>query len=83
MEEQAFHIQSIVHQISICAGTSLNAFDYDLEANQALFALLESVEVILNCMLILNYPKHYNNNMVESDLALMSPSDASRDLLTG
>ena len=38
--------------MSICAGTSANTYDYELEANQNLIAIVESIEVILNCMLI-------------------------------
>ena len=60
--------------MSISAGTSLNAFDYDFEANQALSALVDSIEVILNCMLILNYPKQQS---------ISAASDASRSILLG
>lgn len=60
--------------MSISAGTSLNAFDYDFEANKALSALVESLDVILNCMLILNYPK-------SQSLGPAAASDASRSIL--
>ena len=41
--------------MSICAGTSLNTYDYDWAANQALYELVEFLEVILDCMLIANF----------------------------
>ena len=41
--------------MSICACASLNTYDYDLAANQALYELVEFLEVILDCMLIANF----------------------------
>ena len=56
MQEQTFHMQTLIYQMGISAGTSLNAFDYDKEANQALLNLVERIEILLNCMLNLSFP---------------------------
>ena len=61
LQEQACHMQALIHYMSVSAGTSLNAFDYDKEANEALLALVEQIEVLLNGMLMLNFPN--NNDM--------------------
>ena len=47
--------------MGVSAGTSLNTFDYDKEANESLLALVEQIEVLLNGMLMLNFPN--NNDM--------------------
>ena len=56
LKEQAYHMQSLIDFMSVCGGTSLNAFDYDKEANLALLVLVEQIEVLLNGMLLLNFP---------------------------
>ena len=43
--------------MSVCASTSLNAPDHDLQMNRDLLRLIDFIEVILNCMFILGYPQ--------------------------
>ena len=59
LQDQAYHMQTLIHYMGVSAGTSLNTFDYDKEANESLLALVEQIEVLLNGMLMLNFP---NNN---------------------
>ena len=79
MQEQTFHMQTLIHQMSISAGTSLNAFDYDKEANQALVDLVEKIEILLNCMLNLNFPSDYN--AIDSQSIAGPAANASRSVL--
>ena len=51
-------MQTLILQMGICAGTSLNAYDFDKDANEDLLALVEQIEVLLNGMLMLNFPSN-------------------------
>jgi len=72
-------VQSLVQSMGVAAGTSLNAFDYDREANEAILHVIETLEVILNCMMNLNYPHDYN--MIDSQADPPASSNASRSIL--
>ena len=59
--------------MSICAGIGQNTYDYELDANQNMIAIVESIEVIINCMLILRL----SNNEEESKEEFKEPVSAN------
>ena len=68
--------------MSICAGISPNTYDYELEANQNMIAIVESIEVIINCMLILRLSNNEEESKEEEFKEPVSVSSASRSKLS-